>query len=310
MKRTSDCLKWMGVLTLTVVLQESGVFAAAGKPAESGELGNIVIEGIPHIQMKGDKPTYQPNLDPQKPLEEFLSNQMASANPIEKLSVSFPIFLPAVVNSDMVLSPWRGHLVFPPVLDLEIRRPANFAVEQWRLIITDDRGKIIRTIKGKGKLPDRVTWDGYTKSGEALQVGHAYAYSFSTIDRSGVPTYLFGKTVKISGFVDQQVSKIAINLDPDIVFTKGASFTPQGNVYLREIQDLLRTQAQDLLHKTAEWRIRVYVYGNEVELAQLEADMVRKYLEEAWHVKEGKIAAKGVSSGSGSYSRVEIMAVK
>ncbi|MBI4057514.1 MAG: hypothetical protein HY399_08225 [Elusimicrobia bacterium] len=270
------------------------------RPEQSSQLKNITIEGVPRIQMKGDKPPYVPKLDPQAPVEEFLIAQINNANPSEKLLVTFPTYLPSKIASDVVLSPWHGHLVHPPVLHLIIKRPPRFEVAHWRLVIADDQGKVFRTIKGKGSLPDHITWDGMGDNGDPLRVGRPYAYSFSVLDRVEVPTYLLGRTVKVGGFVDEGLTKMTISMDTNSLFTKGPALSPQGQAYMREAQDWLR--------KALKWSIQVAVYGEDEDLAQREADILKKYLEDALHIQENAISAQGRLPGKVKYIRTEISA--
>ncbi|HBB67869.1 MAG TPA: hypothetical protein DCZ93_11345 [Elusimicrobia bacterium] len=276
--------------------------AAATNPGQSGDLKNVVIEGVPRIQMRGDKLPSAADMDPRQCVEDFLSAYMSENNPLDKLAITLPLYLPSSLASDVVLSPWRGRLVEGPVLSLSIKSPPKVKVAQWRLVIADDRGKVFRTLKGRNSIPDTIIWDGLSDSGSDLKVGHPYAYSLSVLDAMDVPTYLFGKSVTVNGFVRRRRGRLALYMSTENLFTKGPAFSPQGQMFIRESQDLLR--------KVTGWKITANVYGDDQDLAQREADIIKDFLEEGLHLPKGTIAAKGQLADKSFYHRTEILAVK
>ena len=268
---------------------------AEPKP-EAGQLKNMVIEGDTRLKMKGDKPSFLPDLNPRPALENYLAQELARANPTEKISISYPTYLPSKVVSDVVLSPWHGQLVSDPVLYLSIKRPEKLSVKEWRLVITDDRGKVFRNIRGKGELPEHVTWDGIGDEGKPLKVGRSYAYSLSILDQAEIPTYLFGKTVRISGFF-QEKEAVTISMETEILFKQGPDISEQGLAFLREAQDLLRKKRA----------LSIAVYGADLDLAQRQAELVRKFMAEAMHISEATIDVKAtVQDEKNIYARTEI----
>ncbi|HAT73361.1 MAG TPA: hypothetical protein DCS63_11160 [Elusimicrobia bacterium] len=276
--------------------------AAAPGPGQSGDLRNVVIEGVPRIQMRGDKISSVADMDPKQCVEDFLAAYMSENNPPDKLAITLPLYLPSSLASDIVLSPWRGRLIEGQVLSLSIKSPPRVKVAQWRLVVTDDRGKVFRTIKGNESIPDTIIWDGLSDSGGGIKVGHPYAYSLSVLDDVDVPTYLFGKSVTVNGFVRRRHGQLALYINTESLFMKGPAFSPQGQAYIREAQDLLR--------KAVDWKITATVYGDDQDLAQREADIIKEFLEESLHLPKGTIAAKGQPSDKDFYQRTEIVAVK
>lgn len=279
---------------------------AAGEPErtpeQSGQLKNLVIEGETRIQVKGDKPVEVSDLDPRQYVENYIVSYIRSNNPVENLSISYPLYLPSRLASDAVLSNWGGRLVEAPVLTLLVKTPHNVKVAEWRLVITNDQGKVFRTVKGKGNLPSNITWDGMDDSDKPLWVGHPYAYSLAVLDEYEVPTYLFGKSVTVRGFVHKSSGRLNISVDTAMLFTKGLMFSSDGHVYAREAQDRLR--------KFPGWRITINVYDDDLDLAQKEADVIKEFLEQGLHLDKDRIAAKGQPAGKTNYLRTEISAVK
>ncbi|HAH31677.1 MAG TPA: hypothetical protein DCL44_05120 [Elusimicrobia bacterium] len=275
---------------------------AARRPEQSGQLNNMVIEGETRIQVKGDKPAEASELDPKEYVDKFIVSYVRENNPAEKLSVSYSLYLPSQLTSDAVLSPWRGRLIEPPVLSLLVKTPPGVNVANWRLVIANDQGKVFRIMKGKGNPPANIVWDGMDDSGEPLLVGHPYAYSLAVLDKFDVPTYLFGKSVTVRGLVLKNSGRLNIIIDTAALFEKGLKFSTNGYVYARETQDRLR--------KFLDRDITIRVYGNDADLAQREADIIKDFLEDSLHLNKGTIAAKGQPAGKSNYQRTEITADK
>ncbi|MFA6434735.1 MAG: hypothetical protein WCW52_08565 [Elusimicrobiales bacterium] len=293
-----------GALAAACMFLTAAPCAAQSAPGAErpGQLGNLVIEGETRMQVKGDKPAEVSDLDPKAYVENFIVSYIRENNPTEKLDISYPLYLPSRLESDSVLSPWRGRLIEAPVLSLLVKTPRGVKVANWRLVIASDQGKVFRTIKGKGVPPPNITWDGLSDSGEPLRVGHPYAYSLAVLDEYEVPTYLFGKSVTVRGFVYKTAGQLNIAVDTGMLFAKGLSFSPNGYIYAREMQDRLR--------KFLDRKISVRVYGDDPDLAQKEAELLRDYLEDELRLEKGAVAAKGYPADKNRYNRTEVTAVK
>ncbi|MBI4386753.1 MAG: hypothetical protein HY551_05175 [Elusimicrobia bacterium] len=276
---------------------------AAKTPSGEGELKPVLIEGVSRIQMKGDKPVFIPKVDPSRPVGDALTQRLQSVNPSSpesKFSINFPIFLPPRLESDMIYSPWNHRLVRPPVLSLNLKVPPRLILDHWRLIITDDKGKVFFMRKGKGRLPTHLEWDGLGTKGYPIQVGHPYAYSLQLLDLASVPTYISGKTVRVASFVHEQGRSFTISIVTDRLFTAGHAFSAEGKSLMREVRDLLRKHLDN--------DIAVGVYSLDGELALRQAELIRKYLGDTLHLRERDISARGVTVEEDGYMRTEIRA--
>src|SRR3989338_5514428 len=131
-----------GALLLDSAL--SAVPATMSRPEQSGELKDILIEGVSRLSIKADKPAYAPQLNPLPDVQNYLAQQINTAASATKLLVNLPNYLPSRLTSDIVLSPWHGQLTRQPVLDIIIKHPKDITVASWRLVITDDQGKIFQ----------------------------------------------------------------------------------------------------------------------------------------------------------------------
>src|SRR5207248_285772 len=116
----------------------------------------------------------QPNPVPE--VQTFLAEQINAAASRTRLLTNLPSFLPARLASDTVLSPWRGKLLSGPEQELSVENPKNFIPISWRVVISDNRGEIFQTLKGKGRIPSPLNWNGRGHSGELIKVGLPYSY--------------------------------------------------------------------------------------------------------------------------------------
>ncbi len=57
-------------------------------------------------------------------------------------------------------------------------------LKEWELDITDQQGRVLRSIKGKGQLPPSVGWDGRSNSGGMVD-GEGFSYNLRTVSQSG-----------------------------------------------------------------------------------------------------------------------------
>jgi hypothetical protein len=207
------------------------------------------------------------------------------------------MLLPSRVTSDLVAAPWHRLLVAPPVMDLGVSDSLGSEIALWNLTVTDDRGAVFRTIKGRGGLPAHVEWDGLGDSGEPLRVGHAYSCALLALDKAGIPDSLSSKTVRLVGFVDQR-QKITIFLDPAALFAGSSSLSDEGQSVMREVRDRLR----DYDRKS----IQVEVFGRDAELARQQAEAIRDQLAQGLRLDREAIVARSLPADD--YLRTEIRA--
>ena len=287
------------VLLFACCLQPAAAMAAeAAKSDQGGGLDEIVIEGVPRIGGHADKPDQVPILDPSKSVLEYLSKQLHIPDFSPQVMVFVPNYLASKLASSLPMTPWPRHLVFPPILDIMIKQPKGVEVARWRVVITDDRGSVFHVLKGKGRLPDRLTWDGRGQSGDMLKVGHPYAYSYHVLDSASVPTYIPGKSVQLNSLVCDRWGRTVISLYTPAVFDKGPRISAEGTALLRESQDALRSAATGSFEVT--------VYGDDADLGKRQAELVRNNLIRALNMQPNRVRARAVATPKDGYARTEI----
>jgi hypothetical protein len=294
MKKT---MGW-GLAALTIIGGGAASLLRAAADAQTSEdFKSIDIQGVPHPAIRGDKPEDVPGLNAKEPILQYLVQNMDLSSPGDKLLANPPLLLPPRVASDFVAAPWHRLLVAPPVMDLGASEPLASEIAQWNLTVTDDRGAVFRTIKGRGDLPAHVAWDGLGDSGEPLRVGHAYSCALLALDKAGIPSSLSSKTVRLVGYIDQR-QKITISLDNAALFAGSASLSDEGQSAMREVRDRLR----DYDRKS----IQVEVHGRDAELARQQAEAIRDQLAQALRLEREAIVARGLPADD--YLRTEIRA--
>ncbi|MFA6003237.1 MAG: hypothetical protein WC881_04140 [Elusimicrobiota bacterium] len=286
------------LMVLWLGLPTAAVWAADNSKPGNGQLEEIVIEGVPRIEVQADKPDYEPNPDPAPSILAFLAKQLHVPDLSSKVMLMVPNYLPSAMSSSLARTPWRVNLVQPPVLDVQLKQPAGLEVLRWRLVVTDDRGKIFHTIKGKGKLPNRISWDGRGDSGDMLRVGHPYAYSYHILDMAEVPSYIPGKNILLRSLVLANGGQCLIHLDTPVIFERANRLSPEGVDYIREAQDFLREAATGSL--------RITIYGDDQELAKRQAELLRRHFAAALNMPVKRIQATGAPLGRDGYARTEI----
>lgn len=82
--------------------------------------------------------------------------------------------------------------------------------EDWQLDLKDDRGKVVRSYKGKGLLPSSVNWDGKDDLGQPVAT-EGLQYDLRTTSTSGQVVQrraLLGPSAGVDGTVDQELAQV------------------------------------------------------------------------------------------------------
>lgn len=278
---------WGGALALTG--WAAGVAAAPS-------LQTIEVEGLSRPRMRGDKPEALPQLSFKEPILEALARGIDAASPGDRLFGDPALLLPPRLASDLAASPWQRWLTAPPALDLAVSQAPGFSIAHWTLTVSDDQGSVFRTIKGRGRLPGRIDWDGLDEQGEPLRVGHDYSCALSAVDEFGIPYYIASKTVRLAGYVLPRPGRVRLWLDSAILFSPNAGLSRDGQQALREARDRLRG-----FYRGA---IAVEAYARDAQLALQQAELVREFLARSLRLDAARIRARGHAADD--YWRVEI----
>ncbi len=200
----------------------------------------------------------------------WMDEQVLSLSPVEGLGpfLNNPIRL----ASDQVPHCWLPDPAGTPVVTFYPDNSYGRKVRSWELAVTDFRGDVFKTFRGKGKPPRKIAWDGRGDNGEMLQVGYPYSYVFTIIDE-GTNTYNYaGVSFRIPAVDYMESDERRLDLTGDEVFVRDREeLRRSGHDWLTRAADQIR---QD--HPTAP--LKVVVQAETEELARARARVVAKEL--------------------------------
>ncbi len=182
---------------------------------------------------------------------------------------------PVHLASEQVPHPWLPDPATTPVVTFYPENPRKTKVRSWELAVTDYRGDVFKTFRGKGKPPRRVAWDGRGDDGRMLQVGYPYSYVFTIVDE-GTNTYNYaGTSFRIPAVDYLEGEERRLDITGDDVFRKARPrLADHGSDWLIRAADQIR---QD--HPRSP--LKVVVQAETEQLAQRRAELVARTLTEA-----------------------------
>lgn len=115
-------------------------------------------------------------------------------------------------------------------------------VEEWRLTITNDVGRLVKQFKGSGSPASKISWRGEGEDGKTLLDG-AYNYTLSARDIAGNEATTPPQPAKI----DRTPPVVSLSIEP-------ALFSPNGDRALDETTIQLKVEDANPL---SEWRLEI-----------------------------------------------------
>lgn len=209
---------------------------------------------------------------------------------------------PEKISSSRVIAPWRtgfsdktGITFYPrKIFEESFLRAytAKTAKEtQWTLSVTDEEGKIFHKCSGTGLPPEEINWSGENDQREWLKAGHNYAPMYVFVDEYGSPKTVIGELIKFTAIVFQKGAALNISLDSAVVFGPDRSLKniekPGGESLLAAAADLVKRRYYGL-------PIKVNVYAQTKDLAELQAELVKIFLKTELMAGENIISCEGL----------------
>lgn len=192
-------------------------------------------------------------------------------------------------------APSRGGLHTPLLPSFAARPPhsapmatfrTSFAtgsdLESWTLEITDYRGEVFRSIRGKGQPPAEIEWDGRGQDDEVIKPGFPYSYFFRVED-SGTNSYRYdGRPFEIPWLAYSEARRLHFDTAASVFFEEGrAKLLPD---WERELERFAR---EILAHPDR--ALSVEVKAKNAELAGERAELLARRLEERLLLEPGQI---------------------
>ena len=217
--------------------------------------------------------------------------------------VSFSRNHPEKLLSTRVIKPWRTSfsdrtvITFYPLRKFEelFSRTAynekNSKELQWTLSITDEEGKIFHKYSGSGLPPESLNWSGENDQREWVRAGHSYAPVYVFVDEYGSPKTIIGELVKFTAIVYQKGSNLTISLDSASMFgpnkTARALDKEKGEPLLAATADLIKRRYYSM-------PLKINVYAQTKDLADVQAELVKNFLKSALMSGENLLSYEGL----------------
>jgi hypothetical protein len=246
----------------------------------------------PPLKVKADKfESISKSLEADKTLFRFESADF----------VSFSRNHPEKLQSGRIIKPWRTSFSDKTVITFSPRRKfeelfsrnyneKNSKDLQWTLSVTDEEGKIFHKYSGTGLPPETLSWSGENDAREWVRAGHSYAPVYVFVDEYGSPKTIIGELVKFTAIVFQKGGNLTISLDSASLFGSNKSARAldkkDGEALLSATADLVKRRYYNM-------PLRVKVYAQTKDLADLQADLVKDFLKKALMSPENLLAAEG-----------------
>ena len=253
-----------------------GNFAIAktNTATESAEAMDITIKGKAKDIVDIEKETPQVNIE----LENIASSSADMVDNLLEKGVEVPdkkdFSQFNFMESNQVAQPHLPDISEPPLVKF-YPKLSNISVKRWELIITDEKGDNIQTLKGDGVPTRTIKWDGINKKGEIIKVGILYSYRFVAIDTHNNPYTIEGEAFTLDALKYKKGKKIILEIDNKILYAKDeAEFSQDANLILEKTIDILR----EFSHYP--FMIKLYVNDENSSLSRNRRDIIKTFISE------------------------------
>jgi len=176
------------------------------------------------------------------------------------------------LGSNQAAKPHLPDLSEPPLVRF-LPRLSEIAVKHWELIVTDEKGNSVRTLKGKGLPTKVINWDGIDKKGEIINVGTLYSYRFVATDAHDNPYTVEGEPFILDALRYKKGKKIIVEIDNKRIFKEDSS-------EISEEAELILQKAIDILREYSHYpfKINLYVQDEDSPLAREQRDNIKNLI--------------------------------
>lgn len=291
----------LGLALLFCGLSGVGWVSAADDGSQSATDGNsasatdkeVVIKGESRLKVKMEKPETDLTFDvdeiavPAVKTEDYVMD-------VSPTSMAQPaVVIASYLSSSQTASPFIQMFKQPPILTLRPRYKNKGSIARWRMRITDGGGNVFKDFSGKNSLPEEIVWDGKGGSNDSqmADVGTSYSYIFSIIDEASNPTSQMGRPIILESLMYQDGGATIAKVTGEALFvkkTRKISLSPKGELYCREIADILTAHQR--------YPLVIESFAKDVDAANSNGEIIQDYLIERYGLPKDSVKILGNKS--------------
>lgn len=210
------------------------------KKGSGSEISDVVIKGEAKDKIEIEKAT--PKVDVK--IEELLDSSTEKTEELLQNDIVVPSKSDFAqfnqLNSYQVVRPYLPDILTPPLVSF-YPHLSQGKIKGWRLVVTDEEGTIIKSIKGKGLPTKVILWDGKNEKDEMIKVNALYSFKFVVIDLDNREHTTLGKSFQVDALMYEEKGKIRIEIANKVLYaSKKAIFLKNGKQLIDKTVDILR----------------------------------------------------------------------
>lgn len=272
MKKTAVVLAAVAVIFAGFALYAEDSPQQTTGQASSSSGAEVVVKGQLKIKIDSDKPEINPVTDINEVAESVVKTEDTflgiSPEDVKDVRASIP---QNVYEARADYNPAISMLEQPPIFVLNPKIPASIELEEWMFKVTDASGATVYKLKGNGRLPERIVWDGFDENGRILKVGSPYIYKLTYIDKAGVPGSKDRDKPKIVNAIKySRDGKMIIEASHGLLFQakRKDKLSDEGKRFVKEVQDYFKMANK--------FPVTIKIYSNDPETASDQAATFEK----------------------------------
>ena len=277
-----------------------GVWAAT-KKLKTDDISNMIIEGENRLNVSVEPPVTEWKPDVYRECEPAMRDNAVTARLTPPAIQNPPVILPGELRSEKTAEPWNRRVLQAPILTMIPKTSTTNVKMEWVFLVKDSGGRSFFERKGRGKVPERIEWNGFGSNGHPLAVGYDYSYSLSLIDEAGNPQRFNGNPFRVDAFrYEKSGDTVAFAADLLFASPSSASLSKDGLARMAEIRDGLRMR-----YGTS---VRIVDYDDDGKFGLSRSNAIRDYLVRSLDYPPEKIATASMPKAKGDgYRHVDII---
>ena len=237
------CLEILVAMFITLNMSISlaqNLSSKTGGVKEEGEISDVIIEGEAKDKIEIKKQPPEINIEAERLLdsstektEELMQKDIVV--PCESDFVAFN-----QLSSKQVVRPYLPDILTPPLISF-YPRLSKGKIKGWELVVTDEQGRVVKAIKGKGIPKTVILWDGKDNKGKMIKVNTIYSYKFIAIDLNDKAHTTLGDSFQVDALMYKEKGKLKIELATKSIYPQNeAAFLKKGKLTIDKLIDILR----------------------------------------------------------------------